>query len=62
MSARVKSYAKANRELVAAFGRYLVAKNNSAPTIRAYLDAAHRLVDRLGPALATSIERASTVF
>ena len=59
MTAPVKSYAKANRELVAAFGRYFVAKNNSAPTIRAYLDAANRLVDRLGPTSVGDVDRTS---
>ena len=44
----IRSYAKANRELINAFERYSIARGMSPNTIRAYVDSATRLADLLG--------------
>jgi integrase/recombinase XerD len=53
----IRSYARANRELSAAFGRYMVAKGNSPQSIRAYLDAVNRLVTHLGATSIAEVDR-----
>jgi len=53
----VRSYAKANRELSAAFERYLIARGFSPRTIRAYSDSVCRFVDMLGATSVAEAER-----
>lgn len=53
----MRSFARANRELLESFGRYMVARGNSAPTVRAYKDAVGRLVDSLGAESVVNVER-----
>jgi site-specific recombinase XerD len=53
----VRSYAVANRELVKAFERYLIARGQSASTLRAYRDSAQRLVDSLGATSVSEVDR-----
>ena len=53
----VRSFAPANRELVNAYERYLIARGNSAPTRRAYLDAVGRLAESLGSESIVNTER-----
>ncbi len=53
----VRSYAKANRELLGAFERYLVARGQSSGTIRAYKAAVLTLVESLGSASIAEVDR-----
>ena len=57
MNTPTKSHARSNRELVESYERYLIARGNAAPTIRAYLDGVNRLVDGLGAASVVELER-----
>ena len=59
MNTPTRSYAQANKKLAEAYERYLTAKGNAAPTIRAYLDAVDRLVDSLGAASVVAVERST---
>ena len=52
-----RSYARANRELLGAYERYLESRGNSGPTRRAYLDAVGRLVESLGSESVVNTER-----
>jgi len=51
------SYAKANRELAAAFERYLIARGRSSLTIRAYKAAVLTLTESLGAASLAVVDR-----
>lgn len=53
----VRSYAVSNRELVEAFGRYLIARGQSPATIRAYRDSVERLVDSIGATSVSEVDR-----
>lgn len=53
----VRSYAKTNKELAAAFERYMVARGNSPRTIRSYRDSVKRLVEMLGATSIAEVER-----
>jgi site-specific recombinase XerD len=53
----VRSYAKTNRELAAAFERYMLARGNSPGTIRSYRDSVGRLLDMLGASSIAEVER-----
>jgi integrase/recombinase XerC len=57
VSTLAKSHAGSNRELVESYERYLIARGNAAPTIRAYLDGVNRLVEGLGAASVVELER-----
>jgi site-specific recombinase XerD len=52
-----RSYAKTNRELVAAFERYLVSRGRSPRGIRAYREPALALVDFLGARSIAEVDR-----
>ena len=53
----IRSYAEANRELMEAFCRYLLARGQAAPTIRSYRDSVTRLVESLGSESIVGVER-----
>jgi len=53
----VRSFAKENRELAAAFARYMLARGCSPRTIRAYADSVGRLVEYLGASSVAEVER-----
>ena len=53
----IRSYAESNRELVEAFCRYMVARGQSAPTVRSYRDSVSRLVESLGSETVIDVER-----
>jgi site-specific recombinase XerD len=53
----VKSYAIANRELVAAFERYLIARGQPHTTIRAYKAAVLTLIESLGATSIAEVDR-----
>ena len=55
----LRSYAKANRELVEAFERYLIARGQSPSTIRAYRDSVERLVGSLGATSVSEVDRST---
>src|SRR5579862_756372 len=57
-NAVVRSYAQANRELVAAFGRYLVTLGRSPNTIRGYNETMRRLLEFLGSTSVIEADRA----
>lgn len=52
-----RSYAKANRELIQSFGRYMEARGNSSETRRSYLRAITELVEAIGSQSVLNIER-----
>ncbi len=56
-AAIVRSYAEANRESIAAFGRYLVARGLSSNTVRNYNETMQRLLEFLGSASVVEAER-----
>jgi site-specific recombinase XerD len=53
----VRSYAKSNQQLLGAFETYLISLNRSAPTRRAYLDGAERLIEVIGSKDAAELDR-----
>ena len=57
-NAVVRSYAEANRELVAAFGRYFVTLGRSPNTIRNYNETMQRLIEFLGSTSVIEADRA----
>ncbi|HEV3482288.1 MAG TPA: tyrosine-type recombinase/integrase [Candidatus Acidoferrales bacterium] len=57
-NAVVRSYAEANRELVAAFGRYLMIRGLSPRTIGAYNETMQRLIEFLGSTSVIEADRA----
>lgn len=57
-NAVVRSYAEANRELVAAFCRYLVTFGRSPNTIRNYNETMQRLIEFLGSTSVLEVDRA----
>jgi integrase/recombinase XerD len=54
-----RSYAKTNRELVAAFERYLVSRGRSSTTIRAYRAPSLDLVDFMGARSLAEVDRST---
>jgi integrase/recombinase XerC len=54
----LRSYAKANRELAAAFERYLVARGQPQTTIRAYKAPVLTLIESLGATSIAEVDRA----
>lgn len=57
MSAIEKSHARSNRELVASYERYLIARGNAAATREKYLDPVNRLVSAIGAMSVVEVER-----
>jgi site-specific recombinase XerD len=53
----IRSYARANRELLEAFERYLVSRGQSARTRRSYCDSVGRLIDSLGATSVAEVDR-----
>ncbi len=53
----IQGYAEGNRELVAAYERYLIARGNAEATRRSYLDTANRLLEVLGSESVVDVER-----
>jgi integrase/recombinase XerC len=53
----MKSHARSNRELVASFERYLVARGNAAETRRRYLDSVNRMVSAIGATSVVGLDR-----
>ena len=52
-----RSYAKANRELIHNFRRYMEARGNSPETQRKYIEAVTALIEEIGATSVVNIER-----
>jgi len=56
-SVPIRSYAEANRELIASFDRYMQSRGNSPETRRHYIEPITRLVDAIGAQSVVNVER-----